>query len=48
MTQFTKSFLWEIYIRYNSSWNFRKTFAERYLGDSVKKYGNLFDSVSGY
>lgn len=31
----------EIYIRYNSAWNFRKTFAERYLGDFVKKYGNL-------
>ena len=38
----------EIYIRYNSSWNFRKTFAERYLGDFVKKYGNLFDPVSSY
>ena len=38
----------EIYIRYNSAWNFRKTFAERYLGDSVKKYGNLFDTVSCY
>lgn len=38
----------EIYTRYNSTWNFRKTFAEHYLGDSVKKYGNLFDSVSGY
>lgn len=38
----------EIYIRYNSAWNFRETYAEHYLGDSVKKYGNLFDSVSGY
>ena len=38
----------EIYIRYNSSWNFRETYAEHYLGDSVKKYGNLFDTVSYY
>lgn len=38
----------EIYTRYNSTWNFRKTFAEHYLGDSVKKYGNLFDHVSSY
>lgn len=38
----------EIYIRHNSAWDFRKTFAECYLGDSVKKYGNLFDPVSGY
>ena len=38
MTKFTKSFLW----------NFRETYAEHYLGDSVKKYGNLFDTVSYY
>ena len=31
----------EIYIIYNSAWNFRETYAEHYLGDSVKKYGNL-------
>ena len=48
MTQIYKIIFMEIYIRYNSSWNFRKTFAERYLGDFVKKYGNLFDPVSSY
>ncbi len=31
----------EIHIRYNSSWNFRKTFAERYLGDFVNQYYNI-------
>ena len=31
----------EIYTRYNSTWNFRKTFAERYLGDFVNQYYNI-------
>ncbi len=38
----------EIYTRYNSTWNFRKTFAEHYLGDFVKKYGDLFNTVPYY
>ena len=38
----------EIYIRHNPAGHFRKTFAERDLGDSVKNYGNLFDPVYDY
>lgn len=30
-----------VHIRYNSSWNFRKTFAEHCLGDSVNQYYNI-------
>ena len=31
----------EIYTRYNSTWNFCKTFAEHCLGDSVNQYYNI-------
>lgn len=41
MTPIHKIISMEIYTRYNSTWNFRKTFAEHYLGDSVNQYYNI-------
>ena len=41
MTQFTKSFLWRFILDIILLGIFVRLFAERYLGDFVKKYGNL-------